>query len=109
MPTDAAMIQQADKILRGKPGERRFGKMAVLRNEILRLRMKIGKVAAPSAGYSDFLTSAFGMIDQHHAPTASAGTEKPCRTRTNDKGVHLHVGLPFAVNVLDREARAATA
>jgi len=65
-------FDEGDEISRGVAGERRFGKVGIRGEEVLRLAMNVGEVAVASAGNEDFLTDAVGVLEDGDAAAALA-------------------------------------
>ncbi len=54
-------------------GQGGFGEVGILREEVFRLAMEIGEVAAASAGDEDFLADFFGAFEEEDAAAAFCG------------------------------------
>jgi hypothetical protein len=71
----AVLGHQLDEIPLGVAGQGRLAEVAVLREEVARLGVHIGEVAAAAAGHEDFLAGLVGVVDQQHAAAAHGGRE----------------------------------
>src|SRR5208283_315002 len=67
---DAVFFDEGEEVRGGVTGQSRFGKVGIGGEEILRLAMKIGEVAATSAGDEDFLADAVGVFEDSDATAA---------------------------------------
>jgi hypothetical protein len=66
-------FDQGDEIGGGVTGQGGFGEVRVGGEEILRLTMDVGEVAAASAGDEDFLADAVGMLENGDAAATLGG------------------------------------
>ena len=60
---DAMLLDQSNKVGRCISGQRRFRKVRVCRDEIIRLAMNVGEITASSARNKNFLANALGALD----------------------------------------------
>lgn len=83
----AVFGHQTDEVPLGVTCQRRFAEMCVLREEIARLGVHVGEIAAATARHEDFLAGLVGMVKQHHLAPAPGGgqrTHQPCGASAND-------------------------
>ncbi len=64
---DAMFFDEGEEISRRVAGQSGFGEVGIGREEILRLTMDVGEVAAASAGDEDFLADAVGVFEDGDA------------------------------------------
>ena len=72
---DAVLFHQGDEIGRRVAGQSGFGEVGIGGEEILRLAMDVGEVAAASAGDEDFLADAVGVFEDSNAAATLGGFE----------------------------------
>ncbi len=70
---DAMLFDEGDEIRGGVAGQGGFGEVGIGGEEILRLAMDVGEVAAASAGDEDFLADAVGVFEDGDATAALGG------------------------------------
>jgi len=78
---------QPDEIPLGVAGQGGFAEVCVVREEIGRLGVHIGEIAAATAGHQDLLAGLVRVVDQHHlAPTPGGGqcAHQACGAGAND-------------------------
>ncbi|MNI32559.1 hypothetical protein D3C73_864770 [compost metagenome] len=83
----AVLGHHADEIPLGITGQGGFAEMRVLREEIARLGVHVGEIAAATARHQDFLAGLVGMVEQQHLAPAPGGgqcTHQPCGASAND-------------------------
>jgi hypothetical protein len=56
-------LHSLDEVTRRKPLQNRNAEMRIVRQKLFRARMYIRKITPPAAGDTNFLASAFGVID----------------------------------------------
>ncbi len=72
VPGDAMFLDESEKVVRGETGEGGFGEVGIGGKEVFRRGVKVGEIAAASAGDEDFLANAVGMFDYCDAAAALA-------------------------------------
>ena len=90
MILNAVLFDQLDKILRAVTGQGGAAKVRILREEIFRLGVEVGKVAAPATGDANFFAELVIMIDEQYpfAPLPRhPRTHHACSTSTDDDDV----------------------
>ena len=93
----AVLGHQPDEIPLCITGQGRFAEVRVVREEVGRLGVHVGEVAAAATGHQDFLAGLVGVVDQHHlAPTPGGGqrAHQACGAGANDHNfgrAHSHV------------------
>ena len=98
---DAVQLDKADEIRGRVANQRRFGKMRIRGEKIVRPGVKVGEVRAASAGNENLLAGVLGALDDHNAASAAASFDRghqTRRTRAEDEDidtVRLH-RLPLA-------------
>ena len=73
VPRNVMFFDQGEKIRWRIPRKGRFREMRILREEVLRPAMQVGKVAAPSTGDEDFFARPFCPFQNGNVPSPSAG------------------------------------
>lgn len=84
------LLKQNNKILGCKTGKRRTAEMKIAGKKIIRLGISISKIAAATAGNTNFLCQFTGMINQHDLAASFTGfhrTHHSCSTRTNNDNI----------------------
>ena len=66
-------FDKSDEVGGSVAGQGGFGEVWILREEILRLAMKVGEVAAASAGNKDFFADFFGAFEEQDTAAAFGG------------------------------------
>ena len=87
---DAVALHQRNEMLRRVARQCGAAEVRILRQEILRLAMPVGEVAAPAAGDADFLGQLARMLDQQYAAAALPDLRRahhPGGARADDDGV----------------------
>jgi len=72
---DAMFVDESEKIVGSETGEGGFCEMRIGGDEIFGSGVKVGEVAAASAGNEDFFADAVGVFEERDATAASAGLE----------------------------------
>ena len=67
------LLDQRDEIRGRIAREGGLGEVRIFGEEVLRLGLKIRKIAAATAGDEDFLADFFGAFEEHDAEAAFAG------------------------------------
>src|SRR5258708_3188454 len=83
-------FDQSDKVRRRISRQSGLGKVWIGGDEIFRLAINIGEIAAAAAGNQDFLAQSVGAFNDRHAPAAFSGfcgAEKSRSTRPEDQHV----------------------
>jgi len=70
--SDAMTLNQGNEVRRRVAGERRFGKMPIGGEEVVRASVNIGEIAAASAGDEDLPARPIGTLEHGDAPAAAA-------------------------------------
>ena len=89
---NAMLFHQHDEIRRGERGQGRFGEVRIGGNEVFRLAVQVGEVAASAAGNQDLLADALGALQHYHTSSALAGFDgahEPRRSAAQDDDVKL--------------------
>jgi hypothetical protein len=80
---ESVPLHQVDKVPLRILTQRRFAKMLISREKVLRLDIEIGEIAATAARHQDFFTDLIRTLE-HENLTAALGcgkrSKKPCRT-----------------------------
>jgi hypothetical protein len=95
---DFVFFDEGDEIGGGVSGQGGFGEVGILREEIFRLAINIGEVAAASAGDEDFFADFFGVFQEEDATVALAGldgAEEAGGAGTEDDDVEVGQEWPF--------------
>jgi len=90
MEGDLVPRDKLDEIVLRVAGEGGFAEMPVVRQEGGRARMKVGEIAAPTAGDPDFLSRFRSMVedqDRTPAPAGNAPAHQAGGPATNDHNV----------------------
>ena len=69
---DAMLFDEGEEVRGGVAGQGGLGKVGIGGEEILRLAMDVGEIAAASAGDEDFLADAVGVLQDRDAAAALA-------------------------------------
>jgi hypothetical protein len=73
VPWDAVVLDEVEEVGGGVAGERGFGEVGVLGEEIFRAAVEVGEVAASSAGDEDFFAGSVGVVEDGDAASSAAG------------------------------------
>ena len=71
MPSDAVLVDEVEEVGWGVAGERGFGEVWILGEEIFRAAVEVGEVAASTAGEEDFFARAIGVVDDGDAAASA--------------------------------------
>src|SRR5438874_5147050 len=89
---DAMLLDQLDEICRGVSRERRFGEVRISGDEVFRLTVKVGEVAATATGNQNLFPDAPGAF-QHRRPPAPLpclyGAHEPSRTAADNNYIQV--------------------
>ena len=69
---DAVLFNQGDEVLRGEAGERGLGEVGVGGEEVFRLGVDVGEVAATAAGDENLFAGAVGVLEDEGVATAAS-------------------------------------
>ena len=69
------LLDQRDEIRGRVAGQRRLGEMRIRREEILRLAVQVGEIAAAAAGNQNLLAQSVGVLEDRDAASALAGLD----------------------------------
>ena len=73
---NAVLFHQRDEVGRLVAGQSGFREVRIRGIEIFRPAMKVGEIAAASAGDEDLFADAIGAFQDRHAPAAFAGLDR---------------------------------
>ena len=80
---NAMLLDQSNKVGRCVAGQRRFREVWVRRDEIIRLAMNVGEIAASSARNKNFLARTVGAFDDRYSPSASSCLRRAHESRSS--------------------------
>src|SRR5207302_2951890 len=86
------LFNQSNEICRGVSRERRFGEVRISGDKIFRLTMKVGEVAAATAGNQNLFADAPGAFEHSHALAPLPcldGAHEPSRTAAENNYVKV--------------------
>src|SRR5437899_11660899 len=89
---DAVFFNQPDEICRGVSCKYRFGEVRIVRDKVFRLTMKVGEIAAATAGYQNLFANAPGAFEHSHAPAPLPcldSAHEPSRTAAENNYVKV--------------------
>jgi hypothetical protein len=66
------LLDHGDDVCWCETGKRGFCEVRVFGEKIFRAAVDVGEVASAAPGDQDLLADTFCVVEQHHAPTASA-------------------------------------
>jgi hypothetical protein len=97
---DAMLLDESDEIRGSVTRQGGLREVLVRGDEVLRLAMEVGEIAAASAGDKDFFAYAIGALQHGDAPAALArfdGAEEAGRAGAENQSVKLvdHCGVSF--------------
>lgn len=81
MISDAMFFHQRDEVLRRVAGKRRFAKVRIGGEIILRIGIKVGEVATSAAGNLYLLANAISVFDEQHPASALPCFDSAKQTR----------------------------
>src|SRR5258708_9983279 len=88
--SNLVLFDKSDEVRRCISRQGGLGKVRIGRDEVFRLPMNIGEIAAAAAGDQDFLAQSVGAFNDRHAPATFSGfcgAEESCGTRAEDQHV----------------------
>jgi len=86
------LLNESDEIGGRKAGESGLGKVRIGREEIIRCAVKVGEIAASTAGNEDFLAETVGALEDGNAATALPcfdSAEQTGGAGTEDDGIEF--------------------
>ncbi|MNR25023.1 hypothetical protein D3C85_1421430 [compost metagenome] len=95
----AMLAHQLDEVPLGVAGQGRLAEMRILREEVARLGIHVGEVAAAAAGHEDLLAGLVGVVE-HQYPAATAGAELGAHQAGGAGAEDDHVGGVHGVTSL---------
>jgi hypothetical protein len=94
-------LDHRDDVCRCKASQRGFCEVRIFGEEVFCAAVDIGEVASTATGDEDLFANAFGVIEQHDAPSAAACfncTHHAGSARSQDYDISLlHVRSPLLV------------
>jgi hypothetical protein len=69
----AVLADHGDEVPRRVPSQSRLVEVRVLREEVDRVRVHVGEVAAATTGHEDLLARLVGVVDEQHLAAACGG------------------------------------